>query len=374
MKKLIITLLVVSCVSAAFAYEKGEMYFAPSLGYHFFDNKHDLQDSTEAGVRLGRFLSDDYSIEGDVNYTRTDNDNGDSVDVTTVSANILRHYEVNKSFKPYLLLGVGGMFYDDDHLGVVGGVGVSMPINKVASIDLRVKDMFMTKSRNDIVPSVGLNFAFGKPAPVVKSTPYTPKAAVAKEEPEVVVAKVEEAPAPAAVAVAAKDSDKDGIIDDRDQCRGTAKDAPVDADGCPLDSDGDTVFDYMDKCPGTKKGLRVDADGCFQSLTLNINFKNNSEVIADGYDGEIKEFVDFFNENPSLKIQIQGHTDSTGTDEYNDKLSQRRADAVVTELTTKYGVDAARLTTKGFGETMPVAPNDTPENMRKNRRIESVIN
>ncbi|MGE4267766.1 MAG: OmpA family protein [Deferribacterales bacterium] len=368
MNKLIMAFFVISCVSVAYAYEKGEMYITPNIGYHIFDNQQDLDDKLEGGIRLGKFVSDKVSIEGEADYTDTDNAEGNSVDATTLNLNVVRHYEVSRFFKPYLFLGVGAMFYDQDHVGVSGGAGANLPLNKVVSIDLRVKDMYMTRAHNDVVPSVGVSFAFGKTVPAPKTEA---KIAPVKETP--VVAQVAKAPAPAAVAKAPEDSDRDGVFDNRDRCPGTVMNAPVDSEGCPLDSDGDTVFDYMDKCPDTRKGFKVDSDGCFKSLTLDINFKNDSEEIADGYDSEIKDFVDFMNESPSLNIEIQGHTDSTGTDEYNEKLSLRRADAVAKELITKYGIHPSRITTRGFGETMPIVPNDSPENMRKNRRIESVI-
>jgi OOP family OmpA-OmpF porin len=72
----------------------------------------------------------------------------------------------------------------------------------------------------------------------------------------------------------------------------------------------------------------------------------------------------------SLKLEIAGHTDNTGSAEHNQKLSEGRAQAVVDELVKKYGIDAARLTAKGYGDTKPVAPNDNDANKAKNRRVE----
>lgn len=372
MKKFLISVLAASCMTTAFAYDKGEMYIAPALGYHFFDSDHDLDDAAEPALRVGKFLTERYALEGEFAYAEPEKDSGGDVSATTLSLNSLIHFNLDGMIRPYLLLGIGGMFYDNDHAGIIGGVGVKVPFNDTVGLDLRVKDMFMTDTRNDIVPSAALTFAFGKPAPVVKAAAPAPVAEPVKEEPAA-PAQVAAAPAPAAVAKAPVDSDKDGVYDDADKCPGTPAGAPVDSVGCPLDSDGDGVYDYLDKCPGTKKSYKVNADGCFISVTLNVNFKTNSAIIEDGYENEVSEFSEFLKANPAVKVEIQGHTDSAGNDAYNQKLSQRRADSIMKSLVTKYGVDASRLTAVGYGETQPIVPNDTPENMLKNRRIETVV-
>jgi outer membrane protein OmpA-like peptidoglycan-associated protein len=76
-------------------------------------------------------------------------------------------------------------------------------------------------------------------------------------------------------------------------------------------------------------------------------------------------------DNPDIKFEIGGYTDSDGDDAYNMTLSQQRADAVKTQLTSM-GIDASRLTTKGYGETKPISDNKTPEGKANNRRVEFV--
>ena len=75
---------------------------------------------------------------------------------------------------------------------------------------------------------------------------------------------------------------------------------------------------------------------------------------------------------PSLKLQVVGHTDSQGGYEHNMDLSRRRAEAVLTSLVSRYGVDSGRLMAAGVGPLSPVASNDTPEGRTKNRRVELV--
>jgi outer membrane protein OmpA-like peptidoglycan-associated protein len=75
--------------------------------------------------------------------------------------------------------------------------------------------------------------------------------------------------------------------------------------------------------------------------------------------------------NPELKLEVQGHTDNQGNDDYNLKLSQKRAETVAAYLQL-FGIDSGRLTPKGFGETKPVATNDTEDGRTRNRRVELV--
>ncbi len=169
------------------------------------------------------------------------------------------------------------------------------------------------------------------------------------------------------------DADNDGVPNDIDKCPNTPAGMEVDANGCPKDSDKDGVPDYMDKCPNTPEGYTVNKDGCFVAATLKVYFDFNSAKIKPQYYPEIEKFAKFLKKNPKIKVEIQGHTDSIGSDEYNLKLSQKRAEAVRDLLIKKYGISPDRLTAKGYGETKPIAPNSTPEGRAKNRRVEAVL-
>lgn len=87
---------------------------------------------------------------------------------------------------------------------------------------------------------------------------------------------------------------------------------------------------------------------------------------------ELNKLLEVLQKNPAIKIELGGHTDSDGNDSHNQQLSENRAKAVVEWLIGK-GVDSSRLSYKGYGETKPIAPNDTPENKAKNRRTEVTI-
>jgi outer membrane protein OmpA-like peptidoglycan-associated protein len=87
--------------------------------------------------------------------------------------------------------------------------------------------------------------------------------------------------------------------------------------------------------------------------------------------GTLNGIVQIMKDNPDVKFEVGGHTDSDGDDALNLKLSQARADAVRTQLISM-GIDASRLTAKGFGKTKPISDNTSPEGKANNRRVEFV--
>ncbi len=163
------------------------------------------------------------------------------------------------------------------------------------------------------------------------------------------------------------DTDGDGVPDYLDQCPGTPSGVEVDAMGCPLDTDGDGVYDYQDKCPGTPKGAHVDDRGCWVLEGLYFD-TDEAEIKARGY-AILQEVVKVLKMNPGVRVEIQGHTDNRGSDSYNQRLSERRAQAVRSFL-IESGIDADRLTAKGYGESRPAVPNTSDANMAKNRRVQ----
>jgi len=172
----------------------------------------------------------------------------------------------------------------------------------------------------------------------------------------------------AEVAKPVLDSDGDGVTDDLDRCPDTPKGVTVDSKGCPLDSDGDGVADYLDKCPNTPKGATVDARGCWTYAAVVMYDINSAEIKSEAYP-MLDEAVSILKKNPEIKVEIDGHTDNTGSAAYNMNLSERRAKAVMKYFVDK-GVEAERLSTKGFGFTKPAASNKTKEGRAKNRRVE----
>ena len=140
-----------------------------------------------------------------------------------------------------------------------------------------------------------------------------------------------------------------------------------------VDDDNDGVLNEVDKCPATLAGKVVDSDGCLKVVRLHVRFANDSYDIKDKYMPKISEVVSFMNENKSYDANVDGHTDTRGSEEYNQALSFKRAAAVANEI-EKQGIGKSRIKVGGFGETGPIATNDTEEGMAKNRRADTSFN
>ncbi len=179
------------------------------------------------------------------------------------------------------------------------------------------------------------------------------------------------------------DNDGDGVADFLDKCPNTRTGVKVDIAGCALDSDGDGIADYMDKCSGTPKGTSVDYAGCayFSSVASgtataagtwvfkDVQFKSNSGAIDPKSFNTLDEIAENLKRNPDLKLEIQGHTDNLGSIAYNNKLSEKRAQAVEKYMLDK-GVPSRQVTSAGYGPSMPIASNDSPGGRASNRRVE----
>jgi len=240
--------------------------------------------------------------------------------------------------------------------------------------------------------------AAAKPAPA--PTPEVVPAPAAEVTPAP-APEITPGPAPV-VAAAPVDSDGDGVSDDKDRCPDTPAGAQVNADGCELDGDGDGVVDRLDQCPATPVGHKVNAQGCemdsdgdgvlddvdqcpttpagdqvddkgcslAKALSLHeVNFDNNDATLRPDAITVLDEAVASLKANPAAKVEIAGHTDSRNSEWYNQGLGERRAN-VVRQYLISHGVAADRLVAKSYGESQPVADNETEEGRVKNRRVE----
>ncbi|HLP21832.1 MAG TPA: OmpA family protein, partial [Chitinophagales bacterium] len=175
------------------------------------------------------------------------------------------------------------------------------------------------------------------------------------------------------------DTDGDGTYDNEDKCIQTA--GPKDNLGCPFaDKDNDGVFDKDDACP-TIPGI-PENKGCpklekkeletIKYAFENLEFETGKDIIRSSSFPSLNSLASLLVKKPNYGLKIEGHTDNVGSDEKNMILSQKRADAVKKYLTKK-GVKADYLDTYGYGETKPIATNETPQGRQKNRRVEMTV-
>ena len=188
------------------------------------------------------------------------------------------------------------------------------------------------------------------------------------------------------------DNDKDGIVDVADKCPNVPEDYDgfKDEDGCPEetgDTDGDGILDDVDMCIREVETFNsyMDDDGCPDRAPKGVRVTKNAIIIDEkiyfqtakaiilpkSYD-ILNSVAQAMQDYANIRVEVQGHTDSDGSESYNLKLSNRRANAV-REYLVNAGVDESRLESKGFGETTPIADNKTAAGKEKNRRVEFKI-
>ena len=202
------------------------------------------------------------------------------------------------------------------------------------------------------------------------------------------------------------DADSDGVPDSIDKCPGTPRNAEVDSLGCPVDTDGDSVPDYLDKCLDTPRNIEVDSLGCpidtdndsvpdyldkcidrpgplsnngcpelvemrrlFKQAMNGIQFRANDAVIMPSSYPILNQIVSVLGIDTTFNVEINGHTDNVGDPEVNMALSKERA-ASVRQYLINHGINPDRITSNGFGDTQPVADNNTESGRQLNRRVE----
>jgi len=170
------------------------------------------------------------------------------------------------------------------------------------------------------------------------------------------------------------DTDGDGISDEDDDCPKVPGLAAF--NGCP-DTDGDGVMDADDRCPteagpASNKGcpeLPVETQATLDYAAQNIQFETGSAVIKTKSFSILDEVADILKEWTNYSVSVDGHTDSVGSEEGNQALSEKRAQAAAAYLINK-GVETERVESTGYGEMKPKADNGTAAGRAQNRRVE----
>ena len=173
------------------------------------------------------------------------------------------------------------------------------------------------------------------------------------------------------------DSDGDGVVDKDDKCVSQA--GPAANAGCPWpDTDGDSILDKDDKCPneagvasegGCPEIISNEAQMGMNSFAKAILFHTEKATFKAGVTKELDGMLAIMNKFPLSEFAVKGYTDTTGSVSGNLKLSDKRANAVKNYL-VENGIDASRLTAKGYGQDSPIDTNDTRAGRTNNRRVE----
>ena len=375
----------------------GMFSLSPLIGGYFFEGNQNLKENLVYGIGLGYHFTRNWAAEGLFNFVDSENDpGGGDVNVFLYRLEGLYHFFPNNKLVPYLAAGIGAITMDpnvgpnDTDFLADYGAGLKYFITDKVALRGDIRHVIpFDRVQNNLMVTAGLTFLFGGEAPVQKTEARAEKAQVVAKAPEdsdgdgVYDARDQCPGTPAGAKVndvgCPFDSDGDGVFDYRDKCPGTPAGAPVDNVGCPLDSDGDGVPDYLDQHPNTQAGLKVDEYGrpILQkeeiSIKLLIEFDFDKNDIRAIYHEKIKEAADFMQRHPQAEAKIAGHTDSLGPDEYNLTLSERRAESVKKYFVDNFGISAHRFTTMGYGESQPIATNNSKDGRQKNRRAVTVV-
>jgi len=331
-------------------------YVAGAVGVNHQDDDRGTEDTQFAALGFGKFLNPNWSLDFELNHQNPDKSDNPNLWWSQYGASVDARYHFRNATRkwwPYVRMGLGAQRHEEEFVGVVTdgnypaeSSGTNLAANLGAGlqfdfgrVDLRTEigtrvdfDDEQARPANeqedyftDILASMGLTVALGP----------EPMAAVAP--------------------------------------------APVAPNCADLDDDGDGVNNCDDKCPGSQAGQTIGPDGCPVPVSIDlkgVNFDFDKSTLRPDAVSILNEAIEILKRYPELKVEVAGHTDSIGTDAYNQGLSERRARAVYDYLTSN-GVDASRLAgPNGYGESRPIAPNtnedgsDNPEGRARNRRTE----
>jgi OmpA-OmpF porin, OOP family len=300
-------------------------------------------------------VAPNWSWEIDLNSTNPQNNNND-LNWSMYGLGLTGRYhfiQEARSWWPYLYFGVGALRHDDEFSNPLGG----RPLDR-KSTELETHGGFGLQAdygRTDLRAEMGARYDFDDRSGRGESRFLDFIASVG------VTVAIGPDPEPAVVPTEVTPSQ------------------PPQSTCADLDDDGDGVNNCDDKCPNSTAGQTIGPDGCPVPVTIDlrgVNFDFDKSTLRPDAIATLDEAVSVLRQYPDLRVEVAGHTDSKGTDEYNQSLSERRAAAVYDYLTSN-GIDAGRLVgPNGYGESRPIAPNsnddgsDNPEGRAQNRRTE----
>jgi OmpA-OmpF porin, OOP family len=358
-------------IGSAQAQDYSNWYIAPRIGAVIPDSDRETDTSLFTGIGIGYWSTPNFAVDFEVTHNNADFENNsfrDGHEFENVGVGFAGRYffgDAGNSWRPYVMGGLGFLRHAaisgnllrptkvngwDPMVTVGGGVqhGFSDRLAFRAEIagrydrDNNSREFYTVDDSTgyfDVIASVGLLINFGgggsvAPTEVRENPPTTP---------------------PPQKSCRDLDDDNDGVNNCDDRCASTPAGTQVGPDGCPIDIKID-LRGVNFKFDRPKKGEKNIAP-TLQEPTAD------SVAILD-------QAVDVLQRNPNMRVEVVGHTDAVGTDEYNQGLSERRA-RIVFDYLTSHGIDASRLSgPTGYGEARPIDTNDTKEGRARNRRTE----
>jgi OOP family OmpA-OmpF porin len=337
MKKSLVSLAIaVSCLGATVALaDAGQFYIAPGLQKMNYDAEVGLDNDLGYVIGIGYDFTSRLSAEFSVMDLNPETKAKRELDQDLWKIDVLYGLDFDLGrFKPFVVSGLGNSNIDGENDSIWDiGAGLRLPLNE--------RWTWRTSIRNYY--ALGRDFEdqdFGIDTTLVYRFGGSRKSKASSNEPprEGVQEVVEVA-----------DADRDGVPDANDLCSDTPRSYAVDKDGCPI---------------AIEEVARVE---------LLVNFDFDRSEVKEQYLPEIESVARFMEQYPDRVVELEGHTDSRGTDAYNLGLSQRRAEAVMAELVGRFGISPSRVSAKGFGESQPIGSNDSAQGRAENRRVITVV-
>lgn len=417
MKKTVTMLLaglILAMAPLASAGNKGGTFSVSPMvgGITFEDNQH-LETAPLFGARAGYNFTSRIGVEALFDYARTQSTvSKKDMDFYRYGGELLYHLWPDNKFVPYLAVGYAGMNLKGDNLypaktkGVFDyGLGFKYFVTEDVAWRVDVRGLmysFSQKERNAIEYTTGVYIPFGGSQEVSKLADPPPPPPVVKAPPAAPLATLTASPA-------SINKDQSSTLSwtsqNATECEISPAIGPVKTQGSTSVTPDDKTT-YTLNCKGEggsavstatvvvtipapppppppakvappvveaaqPKASAAAARFCNKPAILRINFDVDKYNIKPQYHAELKTVGDFLKEFPTSQGEIAGHTDSTNTKAYNQKLSERRANSVKQYIISNFNIAPERLTSKGYGLEKPIATNKTKEGKAKNRRIEA---
>jgi OOP family OmpA-OmpF porin len=319
-------------------------YLTGSAGFNFQDNDRLTNDAPFVTLGLGKFVSPNWSIDGELNYQNPNFDANQDLNWSQygISFDLRRHFiQEGRGWNPYLLFGLGYQRSEEEFdTGGAVSPGQRKDGNFAAKLGVGLQTTF--EKRIAVRAELAMRADFddtshaAEGGPDWAGYPHQQEESYFTDVLASVGVVIPLGPAPSAPVPVAPEV------------------APNCAD---LDDDGDGVNNCNDKCPGSQAGQTIGPDGCPVAVAIDlkgVNFNFDKATLRPDAVAILSEATEILKRYPDLRVEVAGHTDQCGKDAYNQSLSERRAKAVYDYLTTN-GVDAGRLTGPiGYGESRPL--------------------